>query len=119
MLLALLQGSVRIGTTGEAEQEGGHNQLTPVQPFALPPQVIFFQDTSKPTLASPGLSSAQDSLLPDPYTRALKIPEHWCCEAPSPSRHSAPRQGGASTPGTLQEGFEDPAAPTWDGFTQR
>lgn len=42
VLLALLQGSVRIGTTGEAEQEGGHNQLTPVQPFAFATPGYFF-----------------------------------------------------------------------------
>lgn len=79
-----------VGQQGRHNGEGG----TPSSPqgslLHLPPRVIFFffQDTSKPTLTSPGLSSAQDLLLPDPQTRAPKIPEHWCCEAPSPSRHS-------------------------------
>lgn len=106
MLLALLQGSARSGTTGEAEQEGGHNQITPVQRFAFATPGYFFSRIPQRPPWPAQASSVQDSLLSDPQTRSLKIPECWCCEAPRPSRHSAPCQGGASTLGQCKKDLE-------------
>lgn len=67
-LLALLQGNARSGTTGEAEQEGGHIQLTPVQPstFAPPGYFFFFPRIPQSPPWPAQVPPVQDLLLPDP-----------------------------------------------------
>lgn len=70
MLLALLQGSARSGTTGEAAQEGGHIQLTPGQPstFATPGDFFFPRIPQNPPWPArvPPLPRICCSLIPKP-----------------------------------------------------
>lgn len=85
MLLALLQGSARSGTTGEAEQEGGHIQLSPVQPSAIATQGYF---SSRIPQSPPW--PVQVPPLPRIFCSLIPKPGHQTSQSTSAVKSQAP-----------------------------
>lgn len=104
LLLALLQGSVRSGTTGEAEQEGGHIQLSPVQPS---------------TITTPGYFPSRIPQSPPWPVRAPALPKICCSLTPKPGHQRSQTTGAVKSQVPLGTVPHDRGVPAPLGYCKK